>query len=169
MPRVRSSRPRKIEISDTTSGMRKRAGAYIRGEAFYGVPDGAADIHVLSGEGRFRVSAQAEDVMSHEYLAVAVRARPDADDGDVQTPGDFAGDVGGHALDYERKRSSILKGDGIGDQLELRFGICRLAAESTLLMYGLGQKSEMPHHGDPRGNNPLDGGRRGASAFQLHR
>src|SRR4029453_6110244 len=77
---------------------------------------GGPELGVAFGEAWRRAIAEAEDVVQHQDLAVAVHAGADADGRNAQARGELGGEVERHALEHDRERARCLDGGRIFDQ-----------------------------------------------------
>ena len=81
-----------------------------------GVEQNGADIGELLGKARVATVAQTGEVLPHEHLPVAVRARADADRRDPKRLRHGFGRRGGHHLHEDAERARPLEGLGLLDE-----------------------------------------------------
>src|SRR5579872_5109060 len=84
MPLLPPRRARSSETPEITSGIRELPGMHLTCEGSDGVGKSSGEIGVLPGKRRLRSTAQAQDVVCHQHLAIAIRSGADADHRDAQ-------------------------------------------------------------------------------------
>src|SRR5207247_5712649 len=75
-----------------------------------------ADVRVALGELRLELAIEAENVVKHEHLAIAIHARADPDGRDRKTLGRERTDRRGNALQHDRESSGVLERESVFDE-----------------------------------------------------
>src|SRR5262249_42566677 len=143
------------------------AGSDVGGVGAGGFPDRGGKVGITANEARRDARAQAHHVVEDEDLAVAGRARADPDPGDPKGARDLRGEVGGNALQDHREASRLGERRGVGEDLASGAAVAPLNLETTELAVGLGRQPDVPHHGDVRGEDRLDGPKDPAASLDL--
>src|SRR5665213_1194842 len=156
-PRTRARRLRSGAIPAMTSGMGEGTGTYVRGERYNCVRNGLSQRGVLLREAWRPRSAEAEKIVRHQHLTVAVGTRSDADHGHAKLPCDGPGQFARNAFQHNGKSSGIFESQGIAQQVALVVRIDGLAAEAALRVNGLRLQSKVAHDRNSRGDDARHG------------
>src|SRR6266699_6906675 len=111
---------------------------------------------------------ESENVVTDQHLAIAMRARTDADRGNPQPRSHDLRDRIGNTLNYQREDASVFQRKRVRDQFLRRFITASLLTHASQLMHVLRGQPDMPHNGETRRRESPNGLRNGASALQLH-
>ena len=126
-----------------------------------------AEVGVGFDEFGFEVAGEAEEVVDDEYLAVAVGAGADADDGDVDGGGDLGAEGGGDGFEDEGECAGLGDGLGVGDELAGGFFAAALDAGAEGLD-ALGGEADVGEDGDAVLYEGGDGGGAEGAAFDFY-
>ena len=107
--------------------------------------------------------------MGDEHLAVAIRARTDADGGNVDLTRHARAQSRRDALEYERKRAALLHGHRVAQHLIRPFIGFPLHLEAAERMDALGCEAHVPHHGNLALHHRAYLVFHADAAFELHR
>ena len=124
---------------------------------------------VAADELRLDAVLEAEQVVVHEHLAVAVTPGADADRRHGHRVGDDPGDGVGHALEHDREAARLGERHGVVDDGLGGVELLALHLEAADGVDGLGREAEVAHHRDLGVEDRLDGAEALAAALELHR
>ena len=91
---------------------------------------------------------QTEQVVEHQYLAVAPRPGANADRGHGDGLGDHASHLVGHALEDDREAPGVDQGQRVVDQRGGGVELLALHLEPAEGVDRLGREPDVAHHGD---------------------
>src|SRR5580698_4103535 len=127
---------------------REGAGADVVAVGADGAGDDFTDVGVLARKFRRRVEGEAEEIVGHEDLAVAVGAGADADGRDLQFTGDLRGELAGDGFENDGEGASGLDGVGVAKKLFGGVGSFALDAITAEGVDGLGREADVSHNGN---------------------
>src|SRR4051794_8389225 len=95
-------------------------------------------LHEVTHEARRFLAVDAQHVVQHQYLAVALGTGAYAYGRNGNAFGNLSGQGSGNQLEYQQTSASVSKGTGICHQLARLLHGLALYAVTTELVYGLG-------------------------------
>jgi hypothetical protein len=147
---------------------REATAAHVVGKGGDGLHRGVAQRGVAADELGCHALLDAEHVVVHEHLAIAVAAGPDADGRHVDGVGHHGGHPVGHALEDDGEAPRRGQGLGVGDQRQGGVVLAALDLEPAHGVERLRRQAEVAHHRDLGVDQGLDDRQALAAAFQLH-
>ena len=112
---------------------------------------------------------EAEEVVPHEHLAVAVPARADPDRRDADRLGDHARHRVGHALEHEREATRVRERDRVVGERLRGVELLALHLEAAERVDRLRGEADVAHHRDLGVEDRLHRVEALVAAFELHR
>ena len=122
---------------------------------------------VLLHEGRNEAVEQAQHVVAHEHLAVAMRTGADADRRNVERGARRLRDLFGNRLEHDREGAGILQCERVGDERIRVLRASGLLDVAANLVHRLRLQSEVSHHRDADVHHPAHGIEHRTSTLEL--
>ena len=128
-----------------------------------------AHVGVPPGELGCVPHGQADHIVQHQDLAIALRAGADADGGNAQLAGDPRGELSRNRFEHDRKCARRFHGPRVPQKLFRRFHGFALNAKAAKGVHGLRSQPDMAHHRNFRFHQLRDQFHAPLAAFDLHR
>src|SRR6266545_3284184 len=93
------------------------------------------------------IRIDAEQVVEHLDLPIAVGAGADADSWNLEALADGCRDLARDQFEHNRERACLLDRDRVVDELARSFGCTALYAVATELIHRLRGQADVSHHG----------------------
>src|SRR6185437_16200689 len=146
---------------------RKSAAAHFLRVAFQRITDRVTRLGVAFYEGRRKAAEQADDVVEHQHLAVAVRAGADADGGDTDAARDELRELRRHELEHHAPAARLLERDGALHDAPHALLVLALQSIAAERRGGLRCQADMPEHRHAGGYQRRDDRSHLHPAFEL--
>ena len=167
-PRTAPRFQRRHRPGDSSPRRPGTAGAHIVGECAQRGDAVGLQRGVPAHELRDDAVFEAEHVVEHEHLAIAMRSGADADRGDRQRVGDHARHLVGHAFEHDREATGVLERLGVVDQRERGGHLTALHLEAAHRVHRLRGEPDVTHHRDLGVHDRLDHRQPLAATLELH-